>query len=285
MGECWNCGKEVVLREEETRCDSCGQIVRYWCNNCKEPFDVENKEGIKEKECKWCGFFKCPSCKSCSLKCGSLKHFIKIEKILKDKELEEDGKIRDIIDYFEDIKLSKKRRNCVYGVPISYAQNRIKSYLVRMRGFKTKDDIDTQKFEERRNKIGEAQLNQEFTIKNIKEAGSYGQEWRDVFNLSVCLGELKYEKKKFTNKDGLEIEYDSWTKIKGEVCKNLSDEDLIVKSCTKCKKIYEREEIHCFNCVYSKDTKNHNRGDAYILKEKISNNPICQLKRGEFEDG
>jgi DNA-directed RNA polymerase subunit RPC12/RpoP len=29
MGTCWNCGRQVTLQEEQTRCDNCYSILFY----------------------------------------------------------------------------------------------------------------------------------------------------------------------------------------------------------------------------------------------------------------
>ena len=70
MGTCWSCGTEISLRDERTKCDVCGNILFYKCNNCKFEFEIENKKTKKRlKECKLCGYFICPNCETCLTQC------------------------------------------------------------------------------------------------------------------------------------------------------------------------------------------------------------------------
>lgn len=288
MSKCWNCNTEITLKEEDTKCDNCGKVVRFWCNSCKQPFDIEKENKEKLKECKWCFFFTCPNCGSCSPTCPKYEHSNKIKQIINglvaiDKWNELDIKIKQIVNYFEDIKSGKEKTTCMFGVPKTYAKERVKGYLVKMEGYKTRDIIDKTRFEERHNKVTDKPEGYEFTIKKSREPGTFGQEYRDVFNLCVCLGELKYKRKKFLDKSGFEIEYDSWTRISNPPCPYLHKGDLIVKYCKKCKTTYPKEEIYCSKCSYKKNTKHHQAGDKYELENKITNADTCKLNRGEFK--
>lgn len=295
MGKCWNCEVDVFLREEETKCSRCKKTVRYWCINCATPFDVEKKEDKKRiKECKWCGFFLCPSCKSCDINCPKHEHknkvisFLKPLKIPIDQYEYIDSIAQGIVSYFEYIKLGREQTNCKFGVPKTYAKNRIKSILARMKGFRVRDNFDKEAFERRQEEITSSPIGREFTIKQVRTAGTYGQEYRDVFNLCVCLGILEYEKKTYKEQEK-EIEYDSWTRVEENQCPFLDTEELIIKYCSKCKEIYSRDKNYCPNCIYTQGGKKHNKGEHFKLVESLSNNPTCKnlggfKKRGDGED-
>jgi len=295
MGKCWNCGTEVFLKEEEVSCDRCKKIVRYWCNSCKQPFDVQDKKTRKKvQECKWCRYFLCPHCNSCSPNCPKYEHSNKIKKILGnlisiDKWKELDNKIQQIIEYFEDIKFGIGKTMCEFGVPKTYAKERIKQILARMDGFKVRDIEDQKAFEKKQEEVLDEEISYEFTIGNTRDNGSYGQEYRDVFNLCVCMGTLKYEKKYFQNNKGTEIGYDSWTRIEETQCPYLDIKELIVKICPKCKKVFNRNETYCNECIYKKRGKKHEKGSKFELIEKLSDNPTCRnirnFKKGGKEGG
>lgn len=291
MGKCWNCGCDVFLKEEEVYCDRCKVIVRYWCNQCKKPFDVQNKETKKKlKECKWCFYFICPNCNSCSYDCPKHEHYNKIKQILNnlipiDKWQELNEKVKKIIDYFEDIKLGKEKTTCEFGVPKTYAKERIKQILARMEGFKVRDFTDQEAFEKRREEILDEEEGYEFTIGKTREAGSYGQEYRDVFNLSVCLGKLEHQRKSFKNDKGIEISYDSWTRTEEKPCEFLDVKEIIVKSCPKCKKVYSNDNTYCSQCVYTQGSKRHEKGSHFKLIKKLSNNPICKNLKNFKKEG
>jgi len=284
MGKCWNCGTEVILRDEEVRCDRCKKIVRYWCHSCKQPFDVQDRETKKKvRECKWCGFFLCPNCDTCGIDCSKDIHIKIVEGLLAgiiplDKWNIAQDKIKKIVDYFEDIKLGREQTQCAFGVPKSYAKDRIKGILARMDGFKTKGIFDKEAFEKKQEEVLDKPCGYELTIGNTRDNGTYGQEYRDVFNLCVCLGKLKYKKKSFKNKKGIEVSYDAWIRIEETPCLYFDDKEIIVKHCPKCKKTFTRDKQICDECVWKNNGKNHIKGDLkqIPLVEKISDNPTCK---------
>lgn len=294
MGSCIYCGATVFLREEETRCDRCKNIITYYCNSCKQPFDVQDKKTKKkELECKWCGYFLCPKCNACSPSCTKFEHHDKIRELLKDiipidKWNELNNKCTQIVAYFEDVKMRRAKTTCEFGVPKTYAKEKIKGILARMDGFKVRDIEDQQAFEERQKELLDKEEGYEFTIGNSRTNGSYGQEYRDVFNLGVCLGKLKYKKKSFLNKKGIEVSYDSWIRTEENPCQHFDKKELIVKYCPNpnCQKVYDRNEQYCHECTYLKGGKIHEKGSHFELKERLSNNPTCKIisqfkKRGE----
>ncbi len=292
MGKCWNCKTEVFLKDEEVRCDRCKQIVRYKCNNCKKLFDVQNKETKKKvKICLWCGFFLCPNCNSCSPDCQKYEHHNKIKQILNnlipvDKWQELNQKVQEVVDYFGDIKMGRKKTSCEFGVPKTYAKERIKHILARMKGFKVRDFADQDAFEKRQKEILNKEIGHEFTIGNSRNDGSYGQEYRDIFNLCVCLGTLEHEKKSFKNDKGIEISYDSWVRIEEEPCEFLDTKELIVKYCPQCAKTFSKDKTYCDECKYKSNYKGHQKGDLknVPLKEKLSDIPTCK-NIGNFKEG
>lgn len=294
MGKCTYCRTDVFLKDEETRCDRCKKIVRYYCNTCKNPFDVQDKKTKKKEfECKWCGYFLCPNCNACSSTCSKFEHINKIKKILKeviriDKWGEMNIKSQEIVDYFEEVKMGREKTFCELGVPKTYAKERIKSILARMDGFQVRSLKDQKAFEARHKESLNKDIGYEFTIGNSRDDGSYGQEDRDVFNLCVCLGTLKYERKSWTNKKGIEIGYDSWIRVEENQCPNLDVKELIIKYCPQCSKPFSRNVEYCDECKYKVNYKGHQIGELkrVALKEKLSNNPTCKIisqfkKRGQ----
>ncbi len=289
MGKCWKCETEITLREEETRCDACGEILRYWCNGCAEPFDVEDKNGEQQALCKWCEFFFCPSCNTCSPNCQKKEVFNFVYGTIFDNKtnrsaeaiIEDVRNVRKIVKYIEELKLGKERRNCINGVPISYAKTRIKSCICKTQGYRVKNIEDKQKFSERLQKVMEIPGGKEMTVEEFRESGSYGQEWRDILNTSICYGWLKVIYKK--NKD--DEEYALFKRVEEadeEPCSYLDAKNLFVKKCKNCKRNFNIKEEHCDKCVYKNNTKYHKAGDRYELKLIISNEDVCQLPRGEF---
>jgi len=297
MGTCWSCGKEVTLKEGETKCDNCKNTIRYKCHDCKQEFLVKEKL----KLCRWCGFYICPNCGICGEKCKGKLHYKEVLKILNQKENEEEKqqaekkvwnkfKARLIVDYFEEVKLGKERRFCPRKVSISYAKGRIKSCFVKLLGYRIKSEQDLQKFKERYEKIMDVDVGKTLTINKSREAGSYGQEFRDVFNLAICMGKLKKKivKKEIENEI---IEYEVYKRIEEQTCPMFDAKDLIIKVCPnpKCQiKKFPLSQEYCCDprCNYKKNSKFHKKGEQRKLKLKISNKDICQLNRGEFiKDG
>jgi len=277
MGICWNCDTEITLKDEEIKCDNCGEIVRYWCNVCKKPFDVQDAKTKKKlKECPACGFFICPYCNSCGPSCPKLIWASKMREILGIDFPQ--NKIKEIVDYFVKVKLGKGKRNCEFGVPISYAKSRIKHVLVKMDGYRTKSENDKTNFNRRMEKLSEKPIGYEFTVEQAREEGGYGQEYRDIFNLGICLGLVEPINKK--NKKG--ETYTIFRRCEKGECPYFDKEKLIVNVCTKCGKEFSEGVEFCDTCKYKNTTKKHTKGDSYKTKIKISNKDTCQLPRGEF---
>lgn len=293
MSKCWNCGSEITLKEEDVKCDNCGKIVNFSCNYCHKWFSIYNEQ-IKEKikECGVCGYFVCPNCGTCSQDCQKELWQTEITKILSPEityltfpSLQK--KINRILEYIEEIKLNKEQVVCPERkVSITYAKNRIKSCIVRTEGYRCKNLLDIQKFKERIKEIMDVELGTQLTINQSREEGSYGQEYRDVFNLCICQGILKKEIiKKRIESELKEIEV--WRRVEIGRCPNLDLVDLIIKVCPnpKCKiHQFPLEVEYCSECIYQKGDK---KGQPYKLKLKISNKDICKLNRGLFkkEDG
>ncbi|HKL23977.1 MAG TPA: hypothetical protein VJ912_01445 [Candidatus Nanoarchaeia archaeon] len=285
MGTCWNCETELSLQENQTKCDNCGQVVYYKCNACKEEFLVEDKESKKKlEECKLCGFFKCPHCGTCYDGCKKFSWQKQILKILSQKiplgqypELPQLAK--QITDYLENEKTSIERKNCPErNVPISYAKGRIKSLLAKFEDYRVKDSEDREAFLKRINELKRLSLGETATISTFRETGSYGQEYRDAFNLLVCLGkfEIKQEKKKDSDET-----YDLFVRCDKEPCPYLIKENLVISYCPKCKKIYSKEKKYCDNCPPK--TKGKNKGQLWELKKRLNNKDTCQMYRGYFK--
>jgi len=290
MGTCWSCNTELNLGEERTHCDICGNIIFYKCNNCKEKLKVENKETKKKlKICKLCGYFFCPTCGVCSWNCQRYSWEKEILKILRPEVTQFNcpdilGKIKQIINYFEEEKGGQERKVCTErGVLISYAKNRIKSLLAKAEGFRVKNENDRDAFIKRLNETIEKTIGTELKISDIREEGSYGQEYRDAFNLLVCLGKLKIIKKEF-EKNGVIIKYDAYIRIDGTPCKLLSKDDLIINECPNKKHIgnkrFPLEIEECDTCPPHK--KGKEKGRRWKLNKRLNDKDTCQMYRGNF---
>ena len=108
MGTCFNCKKEISLKDGEVNCPSCG-LPPYKCWNCQVDITGETKE------CPVCNFFVCPSCSVCSKKC------ILPDLIIATREMEH----REMIEYIYNSIKSPDRRTCPKGAPISYAHGKL----------------------------------------------------------------------------------------------------------------------------------------------------------------
>jgi len=288
MGKCWNCEKYITLNDFETKCDECKKVVNYCCWYCKEWFSIfDEEEEEKRKECGVCGFFVCPSCGSCGTDCQKDQWQSTITEILAPEigfhnipNLQK--KINKILSFIEDIKISKDQRKCFNGVPISYAKNRIKSCVARMMGYRVKNEGDMEKFNERLEEIMNLDLGTEITINKAREEGSYGQEYRDVFNYCICLGKLK---KQMVSRiiDGEKNQYESYRRVEDGTCQYLEITNIIFKQCPKCKEQYPRSspQEYCYACGVYK--KGKDKGQPPKLRLKLSNKDTCQLNRGSFE--
>jgi hypothetical protein len=292
MSKCINCGNDFTLKNKETRCDTCKEIVGFYCWCCKKPFEVIDEKGNKIKECKYCGFFKCPECNMCGEKCPTPEYKKQIYKLLitppklfdiTENETREviRNKINLIINFFENMIVTYQRKMCHRNVPISYAKQRIKYALSRMRNELCKNKEDQDKFLARFNKIKNTQIGCDFNLTQIRENGEYGQEYKDLLNACVCLGLLEIEQKKtYTNKGQIKRKYWSYKRINGLPCEfYLGDNNLIIKKCNNnlCENFkvggyVSTSDLFCPFCG-NKD-----------LEIKITNRNICQLERCSFKE-
>lgn len=280
MGSCYNCGVVLTLKEDETTCDRCGAVIRYTCWQCKHMFEVIKENKQKLKECLACGYFYCPSCDVCSQECPKTEWYKDIAELFRKYEITENPKLIDeICEYIEDVKIGNKHLQCPYRVPISYAKNRNKWLLVRMEGYKVRDKEDFKAFNVRMEEILDRPIGDTFLISKTREAGTYGQEYRDVLNLGVCMGKIQIIiKERETGED-----YMVYERIEGSHCKHLTTKNLAYMQCPKCKEQKPKEQTTCDTCSYKRDTRYHKKGEPYKLKEKLSNIDPCQLSRMHFE--
>lgn len=282
-GGCWKCHTQITLKDEQVKCDKCGTLIRWWCNSCKKPFDIIDKVTNKKlQECKICGFFKCPHCGVCSWNCDKFNWQKKILEILKqDIPIGQfpslPKRVTEIVEYVESIKTSIDRKTCVRNVPISYSKGKIKSLAARAEGFRVKNINDMQSFKKRIREATDMEIDTAITVNNIREDGSYGQEYRDALNMLVCLGKFKIEWRK--NKE--DKEYCVFVREECGVCEYFNNDKLIVKFCPKCKAVYDRSKLSCDNgCTWS---KGKNEGQLVELKERLNNCDTCQMYRGNFK--
>ena len=285
MGICWNCETQLTLEGDQTNCDNCGEIVYYKCHACKDEFFVKDKNSKKKlEECKLCGFFKCPYCGICS---GNCKKFIWQKEILKilshEIPIGQYPKLpnlaKQISDYLEKEKTKIERKSCPErNVPISYAKGRIKSLVGKFEGYKVKDDEDREAFLKRLDEITEKPVGTSLTVSNSREKGSYGQEYRDAFNLMVCLGKFEIQQKK---KEDSDETYDLFIRCEKGHCPYLMIDNLIISVCPNCKKIYPEDKEYCDTCPPKK--KGKNKGGLWKLKKRLNNRDTCQMYRGYFK--
>lgn len=285
MGTCWNCNTQITLGEERTTCDCCGEILFYHCNSCGKRFEVQDKDTKKKLiECKLCGYFTCPNCSVCSSSCKKYKWEEEILKILQDTTLNQQQQAKKIREYLVEEKSGKEERVCPERrVLISYAKNRVKSLLAKVEGFRVKDEKDREAFVVRMNETIQKPIGTELKISEVKEAGSYGQEYRDAFNVLVCMGKLKIFTKSFTENDKI-IYYDVYVRCDEPSCSFLSKEDLILNKCPNPKHIgknsFSLEEEYCPTCPPLK--KGKEKGQQRKLKKRLNDKDTCQLYRGNF---
>ena len=290
MGTCWNCFKEISLQESDIKCDACGKIVNYQCHSCKNWFSIYNKKTkSKIKQCGLCGFFVCEHCGICGKFCEKDLWQTQIMKILAPEIIYSNlptlqTKINNLLEFIESIKISHDKKQCPKGVPITYAKNKIKRCVTRMLGYRVKSEKDMNKFNERVEEILDKPLGTQLTINTSREDGSYGQEFRDVFNYLLCLGNLK-KQKVIKNFDGEEKEIEVYRRVEDGQCQFLDLKNLIIKICQRCKKEFPQNSyIEYCDCYIYK--KGKNQGNPPKLKLKISNKDTCQLNRGLFiKDG
>jgi hypothetical protein len=268
------------LQEEQTKCDNCGTILFYKCNSCKEEFKIVDKTK-KLKICPLCGYFFCPHCSVCSWSCSRYLWESDVLKILAPeitmgKFPETLKKVREIIKYFVKVKTSNERKECIRNVPITYAKMRVKSLLCKVEGFRVKNEKDREGFVSRMNELISKPSGFKTTVSNIREAGSYGQEYRDAFNLLVCMGKLRI---KWITKENGE-EYSEFERVEDEPCKFLAREDLIINECEKCKRRFAKGIKFCDICIKKKGKE---KGQPFKTKERMNNQDTCQMYRGDFK--
>jgi hypothetical protein len=270
MSKCWNCNKEITLAAEEIKCDNCGEIVNFKCHNCNEWFSID-----KTKLCLTCGFYICPFCNTCGFNCQKDYWIVKLKEIIPTITI---AQLQNIADLIEEIKIGKDRRVCPRGVSISYAKSRIKRCVVKLKGYRVKNSLDLNKFKQRFIEITDKNLGEKLTINQSREAGSYGQEYRDVFNYCICEGKLKPV---IVKKEG--IEYEAFERCETSTCEMLDLKKLIIKVCTNPKCTIKEFPLSQNECCYCRYQRGKNIGKFFPLQLKISNKDICQLSRGDFK--
>jgi hypothetical protein len=220
MGECSNCGKQIKMTSGEINCPKCHQVA-YRCWSCHEPISADN-------ECSACGFFICQSCGVCGrFGCPINNYSIRINSEIPtiDKEV-----IRKVLKKYFDLKSNAENNRyiCPCGVPISYAQGRLRNFVLKMTGVTAKNEDDSKLFKERLNVITNKIVGEKFTISKIKENGAYGQEFRDTAYFLVCQGFLKINFRELKTKKGKLIRYyEEFERIDGKPCQNEQSKTII----------------------------------------------------------
>lgn len=266
MGKCMNCGYDMKIKDDESRCPSCGQRP-YVCWNCHETIKIENTN-----ECNVCGFYVCDICGYCGSNCE--KETIIKELVEKYKLSSKDA--REIIERLMKKVKGKIKRKCPDGVPYTYAKDRLRRFVLKMEGYGVNSDEDKEAFKNRFNEIIKMEEGQTITVSEAKKDGEHGQEERDVLNLAVCMGIM--EKETQTNEDGKKFEI--WTKNEEEEsCEYMNIDDLQKKRCPKCNKTFSMNKEMCDTCKYKKGNEKGN--NVKLIKQK-SVIHFCQLKYNQF---
>lgn len=271
MGKCWYCDTEVTLSNDNIKCPSCKKTLYYICWNCKKPFEVADENNKKRKECVVCKFFYCPNCSICGKNCKKRNW----ETFLDGKELPRDK--RKIIEYFGIQKVGAEEKRCPRDVGISYGKGKIKTCYLKMLGYKPKNKEDAEKFKKRLGEISEISIGSSTTITKIRQEGTYGQEYRDAFNLGICLGLFKIERKSNPDKNGVDIQM--FTRIEGKPCEYWDADKMLWKECPKCKKEFSLEVDYCPICTYKKGSKKNQQIKLKICK---SDKDTCQFDRNNY---
>ncbi len=263
MGICRHCSGEILLNNgENINCYNCGSNTPYICWNCN--FIIQGKIN----GCSICSFNVCDKCGVCGPEC----------KLTEIQEQTKGMNKREIIDYVYNFKNGLVRRDCIFGTPVSYAKGRLKTMAVKLKGFRVRDQKDQDSFEERFDQIIDFKIGKKWVIKEIREPGSYGIEYREVSYLAKCMGLVDVHIK--VNKLG--IEYIEFERVKKPQCEYARWENLIWKECPKCKNKYPKNAQTCSNIsCYNKKGKYKNQPRNLI--KKINPGEFCKLPLSNFK--
>lgn len=262
MGICYSCKKEIILKENETNCPNCGKPP-YYCNGCGGDITGETKE------CPICYYYICPNCDGHGSDC-------RLQELL---EATKDMNKKETIEFVYLSKDGLVRQSCHNNVGISYAKNKLKTMVLKLQGDNIKNKEDHIAFKIRFNKITDYDEGKTWLISEVKEPGIHGIEWREVSNLSVCMGLAKKEIKKSIVVKGRK--YEIFTRVDREKCEYSNWENLIIKYCPICKKQFPINIELCnnFSCY---DSKGENKGQPRKLKTKRTKIEFCNKPRKTF---
>lgn len=283
MGICIGCDNDIFVKNNDFHCENCGKQTQYKCWNCKETITPEIIIPIykEEKECSWCGFFICKNCNYCGKK-KKQNDFVVCERTELSKLITERFKVNSIktkiseaVQILGNIKQGKHNRYCVRNLPYTYAKTKNKEYLCLMRGWKTKNDLDKQLFNQRYDEITQESIGKEWSVSSKREDGSHGQEVREACNLAVCLGTVERVK----DENG----FWKYKRVTKNICQYWNEENIMFKVCTRkgCGNKYldDTKQTDCI-CIYIKGNK---KGQHPKLKLKISNVSTCKLPGLNFK--
>lgn len=273
MSECKNCNKEITLKDNETKCPSCGTEQTFNCWNCSMTITPG-----KNKECPVCFWFICEQCDSCIDECKFELQWIKINEYIEPKDnIRARSHLRDIVA--ELIHKKKPMRICERGVPWTYAKNIVPKLIRKIDGIQTKKIGDQQRFEERLANIKSMDDLKEFTVESEREIGFNGNEQRETIYLAACTGlaKLKWEENK--NKGKVIGTRDAQAKV----CPFFQGfGDIHRRQCPKCKHLYLSTIFECEVCVYQKNTEKNKKGDRIQTRAIKSSVDICSFENEKF---
>lgn len=231
MGKCQHCKVSMTIDDGDVViCPKCRQPP-YRCNTCHLPIGgAEQILGKNIFQCVICGFFICPSCGACGEQCNAPGHVKFLESVIPEINKNQSWKI---IEYFVEFYRGLVHRSCPDGVGISYAKGLNKTMALRLMGAATRTAEDRAAFERRFNEIAGAEIGTEFTIRGVRENGTHGQEYREVFNLGICLG--KIQKVRVEKKSGSGKYYDKFIRVERDRCKDCNW-DILEKEVEKKKR-------------------------------------------------
>lgn len=138
---------------------------------------------------------------------------------------------------------SNKQSFCSKDNPRTFCKN-INNKYKKISGIDSKNEFDSNKFKERYNQILNISIGKEITIEEIREEGSYGTEYRDALNYSVCKGLIKkYQQKRKSPKTNQLRYYEVFERIDGKGCINYFFDEKKNKVSCKCDLFIEKKVL------------------------------------------
>jgi hypothetical protein len=170
------------------------------------------------------------------------------------------------------------KKECHKLVPSTYARTKIKQFVLKIEGVRTRNEDDREEFVKRFQKIKDMSYGETLPIEGIRKDGEYGQEYRDALNLSICMGMMK--KTRVENKTPTGY-YEVWERIDDAPCRYSKLDEIKKEKCPVCNAIYKQGTINCpdYRCKYTKGPKKGKRRETKTINNKES---FCKLPLTAF---